>query len=249
MLATGTLTVAGLGDRGVMATMVLVPLAAVLLGAAAAVLAWQRQAALRAWATQIGWTYVGTDARLLTRWHRAPFGLGDHRSVSELMVGRFGRYPASSFRYRYTTGSGDRRTVHVLHVLTLELPTWLPSLELHPESVASRVAATFGASDDLELESADFNQRWRVEARTPRFAYDVLHPRTMERLVRDDARGLHLGIDGRDVLCWTPGEIDRDAVAARLSILRALADGIPRHVWLDHGVDPALIPERADPPA
>jgi len=222
------------------------PGAIVVLGAigmvALMVAAWwfgrQREKRLREFAAQIGWTYVGTDPTLRDRWKGAPFGTGSSRRVSEVLVGAYTGRPAVSFRYQYTTGSGDDRQTHSFHVVALSLPVWLPGLQLTPQGLGARIATAFGGQD-IELESADFNDAWRVEARDAKFASDVLHPRTMERLLRADARGLSLRLEGGDVLCWEAGSPDLDGLAARLGVMSALADGIPRFVWLDNGYDPA----------
>lgn len=202
----------------------------------------RRVKALQTWAAQTGWTYVGSDDSLVERWRGQPFGVGTSRRVSELVVGRFGPYPAMSFAYRYTTGSGKDRHTYTFHVVTLTMPAWLPGLQLTPQGLGARLVSAFGGQD-LEFESVDFNQRWRVEARDPRFAHDVLHPRMLERLVRPDALGLNLRLVDTEVLCWSPGLPDTDTLARRLGVMRALVDGIPRHVWLDHGdYDPSTAP-------
>ena len=42
-------------------------------------------------------------------------------------------------------------------------------------------------------------------------------------------------------LAWTPGRVSGPGVDERLDMLRAVVDGIPRFVWLDHGHDPATL--------
>jgi hypothetical protein len=198
----------------------------------------KRIAAAKAWAAGIGWTWVGADPSLASRWRGHPFGIGDGRRVSEVMTGPFGPYRCTLFTYRYTSGSGKERQTHVYSVLTFGLPAFLPTLELTPENLGTRIVRAFGAQD-LQFESEDFNRRWRVEARDPKFAHDVLHPRVLERLVRGDAAGMSLRVEGTDILCWTVGTPDLDLVATRLGVMRSLVDAVPRFVWLDHGYDPA----------
>lgn len=192
---------------------------------------------LQAWAASIGWTYVGTDASLARRWRGQPFGTGDSRRVSELVVGTFAGRPAMSFAYRYTTGSGKNRSTHTFHVVAMALPAYLPMLELTPDGLGAKLAKTFGGQD-VVLESEDFNRAWRVRAADERVAHAILHPRLMERLLRPDAVGRSVRIEGTDVLCWSPGSPRTEAVAARLTLMAAVADAIPRFVWLDHGYDP-----------
>ncbi len=220
------------------------PLFFLVAGAAAvasAVYRHKRAAALREWAQKIGWTYVGSDSSLTGRWRGEPFGRGHSQGATEVITGAYGGHPAVSFAYRFTTGSGKNRQTHEYHVVAMAMPAWLPTVQLTPEGIGSRVVSAFGGQD-LEFESEEFNRLWRVEARDPRYASDVLHPRTLERLVRPDARGLSLRIEGSDVLCWSPGLPDVETLATRLGVMRALVTGVPRHVWLDHGFDPARIP-------
>ena len=123
------------------------------------------------------------------------------------------------------------------HVVAVPLPAYLPTLELTAEGVGAKLAKAFGGQD-IEFESEDFNRAWRVEAGDAKFAHDVVHPRLMERLLRADARGVSLRVEGTDLLSWSSGSQQLDAIAGRLQVMCALVDAIPRFVWQDHGYDP-----------
>ncbi|HWS58912.1 MAG TPA: hypothetical protein VN257_10255 [Actinotalea sp.] len=217
---------------------VLAVLVPVLLAAVGVVQGRRRAAATRAWAAAIGWTYAGTDPSLVTRWRGRPFGLGDNRRASEVVTGRFGPRTATSFAYRYTSGSGKSRSTSVFHVVSLSLPAYLPTVELTPDGLGAMLARAFGGQD-IAFESEAFNQEWRVAAPSAKAAHDLIHPRVMERLLRPDARGLSIRVEGTDILCWTTGAPDLSVVASRLGVLAAIVDAVPRYVWLDHGYDPA----------
>lgn len=206
----------------------------------------KRAAAVRAWAAGVGWRVVGTDASLVHRWRGRPFGVGSRRRVSELVVGTFAGRHAATFRYEYTTGSGKNRSTITHHVVALALPAFLPTVELSPDGLGAKLAKAFGGQD-IVFESDAFNRAWRVTAPDARYAHAVLHPRLMERLLRPDAQGLSLRIEGSDVLCWTLGAPRLDDVARRLHVLTAVVEHVPRFVWLDHGHDPEA--PSAAPPA
>lgn len=197
-----------------------------------------RVTAIRTWCAQVGWTYVGSDRSLIGRWQGQPFRTGHSKRVTELVAGPFQGRQALSFAYRYTTGSGKSQSTVTFHVLALALPAYLPTLELTPDGIGAKLAKTLGGQD-IEFESEAFNRAWRVEARDPKFAHDVVHPRLMERLLRPDAARLALRIEGTDLLCWTLGRPRLDAIASRLQVMCAIADAVPPFVWLDHGYDPA----------
>lgn len=214
----------------------------------------KREAAVRAWAAGVGWRVIGADRSLVHRWRGRPFGVGNGRRVSELVVGHFAGRPAMSFRYDYTTGSGKNRSTITHHVVATALPTFLPTVELTPDGLGAKIAKAFGGQD-IVFESDAFNRAWRVTAPDARFAHAVVHPRLMERLLRADARGLSVRIEGTDILCWTLGAPRLDAVGPQLQVLAAIIDHVPRFVWLDHGHDPDAPPvasadaARAGPPA
>ena len=221
-------------DASVLAVLLLVGLAGVGVGF---VLGRRRRRQLLAWAAVNGWQYRASAPELTECWHGVPFGVGSSRRATEVLSGRWQGRPAKSFRYRYTAGDGERRTVHTFHVLTLSLPAYLPTLELTHEGLGARLAKALGGQD-LEFESEEFNRAWRVTSHMPRFAYDVVNPRLMERLLRPGTSA-NLRIEGTDILTWTVGAPDLDVVAARLGLLDAVVRSIPRFVWLEHGYDPS----------
>ena len=90
-------------------------------------------------------------------------------------------------------------------MVAVELRAFLPRSELIPDGPGATLAKAAGGAD-IQFESEDFNRAWRVRADDRKFAHGLVNPQVMERLLRDDARGLSLRIEGSDILCWTPGE-------------------------------------------
>ena len=196
-----------------------------------------RHKTLQTWCRASGWRFVGADPSLVGRWQGEPFNAGHSRRASEVMLGRIGERPAVSFTYRYTTGSGKNQTTYTFHVLALPLPAYLPRLQLTPDGLGAKLAKVVGGQD-IQFESEDFNKAWRVESRDLKFAHDVVHPRLMERLLRPDARGTSMRIEGTDILSWTTGATRTETIAKRLTLMTAVIDAVPGYVWRDHGYDP-----------
>jgi hypothetical protein len=190
-----------------------------------------------AWAATTGWLLLPEDGSLVGRWRQHPFGLGDSRRALEVLSGTWSGSSATSFTYRFVTGGGKDRTTHLYHVVALALPSFLSTLTLTQEGVGARLAKLVGGQD-LQFESEDFNRAWRVECATPKYAYDVITPRVMERMLRPDAVGLGIRIEGTDVVCWAPGEQSLEALAPRLDLLATIRDAVPAFVWREHGYDP-----------
>ena len=200
-----------------------------------------RIALLERWAAENGWVHHGADPALTRRWRGAPFDEGRSRRATEVLTGPYEGRSALSFTYSWTTGSGKESTTHSAHVVVLLLAASFPTLQLTPEGLGAKLAKVFGGQD-IQLESDAFNRAWRVESSDLRFAHDVLHPRTMHRLLEADFERRFLRIEGDAILAWTGGRTVPDNVFPMLSRLAAVVDAVPDFVWLDRG---ALPPPRA----
>lgn len=226
---------------GVSALMVLIPVLALAVIVGMVVYSVrrtkQRLAMLGQWAATTGWVLVPRDRDLPLRWNKYPFGVGDSRVAAEILYGTWSGSSAISLTYRFTTGSGRDRTSHVYHVVTLSLPAYLPELTITRDGLGAKLAKLVGGQD-LHFESDDFNRTWRVEAAEPKYGYDVITPRLMERLLQPDAVQLGLRIDGTDVMCWAVGATPIEELAPRLEVLAAIRAAVPTFVWRDHGYDP-----------
>ncbi|WP_182112812.1 MULTISPECIES: hypothetical protein [unclassified Actinotalea] len=198
-----------------------------------------RRRVARAWAASHGWRFVDLDRSLARRWNGPPFGVGYGRNATEAMTTTVAGRPVTSFTYEYTTGGGKTRHVAQHHVVALALPVALPDLQLTPDGVGAAVARGLGGQD-IDVESEAFNQRWRVQAADPKAAHDLVHPRLMERLLAPDARGMSIRVEGDHLLSWAPGAQDVTHIDRYVAVLSAVADHVPRFVWLDHGYDPPI---------
>ncbi|MFL6238321.1 MAG: hypothetical protein ACJ735_02345 [Actinomycetes bacterium] len=200
----------------------------------------QRIALLRQFSVGKGWRFWSEDDEYALRWHCPPFGQGRHRRARNVILGTYHGAAApwqfAAFDYSYVTDSSDSKSsssqTHRFAVCAVSLPTYLPPLCVTPSNLLTRMSnAVLG--EQIELESEDFNRRFHVESPVPKFASDVLPPRTMESLLR--ATPLHLRVQGDVVLCWEPGVLTPLPLLARLATVCAFADGIPGFVWHDYG--------------
>jgi hypothetical protein len=196
----------------------------------------KRRAMLQAFALSNSWTYEERNDEWCERFLGTPFGEGDNRTARNVLQGQYGGAGMVAFDYSYETSSTDSKghrskTTHRFAICALRLPAALPTLELTPESALTRLAGHLGFAD-VELESEDFNRHYRVSARDPKFAYDVLNPRSMAALLARPA--LHMRLSGVDAVCWEGGRSSPVELLARLSTLQLLVAGIPSFVWSDH---------------
>jgi hypothetical protein len=205
----------------------------------------ERRAGLHAFALSKGWRYARDDPYdLPDRWSVRPFHQGHSRVAYNVIEGTDAAWPFLSFDYKYeetsTDSDGDSTTTTYHHTVTaLRLPTVLPGLTIGGENLLTRLGGALGM-DDIELESEDFNRRFRIRSGSPKFAHDVLHPRTMEHLLRvSDCPAIEFA--GSEVLAVTKGRSSPTLVLGHLAVLRGVVEGIPSFVWKDHGFDPGPV--------
>jgi hypothetical protein len=130
-------------------------------------------------------------------------------------------------------GHTHTRTVtdnHSEPVCGFLLPFDLPGLSVNGRRLGEKVA----------FESADFNRAFKVRAEDPKFASDVLHPRTMEWLLATTPRGWTVQ---QRVVVFEVEKHDQLLVDACEATLRGWLGRIPRFVWADLGltVPPYLV--------
>ena len=222
---------------------VLVIIVVALIGGTILYIQWQREQKRRAllveWAAANNWTFSASDDQWCDRWHGTPFGEGDHRRARNVLTGQWKGHPFASFDYSYQThssnGKGGQSTeTHHFAVSSVQLPTYLPRLQVTPENLFTRLGNAVGLTD-IELESEDFNRAFRVHANDPKFASDVLSARTMQMLL--SRPHFSWRIEGVDMVCWTGGEQQPAAVTARMATMLDVVAGIPSFVWHDNGYD------------
>jgi hypothetical protein len=112
-----------------------------------------------------------------------------------------------------------------------ELPQWLPSLRLGPETLLTRVGRALGAGD-IDVESPEFNRRFRVRARDRAHAFDLLHPRAIEHLLRQPYDVWEVA--GARVLIARRGTWRPDEYGPAVANLEAFIATIPDYVWSKH---------------
>lgn len=200
------------------------------------VLERKRRERLMQYAVNRGWRYAAEDPMLADSIAGTPFGKGDRRRARNVLRGEESGHPFTAFDYSYETHStdskGNRTTqTHRYGVVVVPLPSALGTVEVAPEGMFSRAAGAVGLVSDIELESEEFNRRFRVRASDRKLASDLLSPRTMQFLVSVQPEAWR--VQGRQILSWHDGRLDPAEVVRTCAVLRRVVDGIPSFVWKD----------------
>lgn len=159
-----------------------------------------------------------------------PFGRGINQRDEAVIRGTFNGRRCTTFTHAYEEGADERRTWTEMWQITLvELDFPLATVDIVPDELAAKAAKALGGMD-VDFESAAFNAKWRVKSGNLKYAHDIVHPRVMERLLRPDADGLAISIEGAAILCWQADWRGPDDLARRLGVLTSLAKLIPEFV-------------------
>jgi hypothetical protein len=183
---------------------------------------------MRALAHERGWQYVGADQSLVHRHHGAPFGGGSRRRASYSFTGAHRGARFVAFEYRYTESDGDSSSTRRFTVAVLDLPAARSRLQLTRETGMSRFLGKLGLRD-LQLESEQFNDTFRIDTDDDRFAYDVLHPRMMEWLLASGQGPFRFA--GGHLLAWQPVPIEPRTAVRLLDYASDIRDRVPSYVW------------------
>lgn len=106
------------------------------------------------------------------------------------------------FRYEYTTGSGKNRRQWRYTCALVAVPFNAPHLTIGPEGFWSNLGQVFGIRD-VEIETTDFNDRYRVACDDERFAVTLLdHGMVAWLLSGSSGRGeIRFELMGNQILC------------------------------------------------
>ncbi len=132
-----------------------------------------------------------------------------------------------AFDYHYATGSGKNRTTHRFSAVIVESPIPLEGLFIRPEGFFDRVSEFFGA-DDIDFESAEFSRAFYVKSPNKRWAYDVIHQRMMEYLLR--VPRFHVQFSRTHVIAWRPRCFSAADFGTAVRLIRGMLKRLPDYL-------------------
>lgn len=130
----------------------------------------------------------------------------------------------------YTRSKGGRRRTHhhYFSAVVVKSPIVLKPLFLRPENFFDKVKEFFGA-DDIDFESIEFSRRFFVKAPDKRWAYDVIHQRTMEFLLASPAFAIEFGT--WDAIVWRSSTFSApEEFEAALRVIEGIFERFPEYL-------------------
>jgi hypothetical protein len=189
----------------------------------------KRRKELVAWAADAGLSFSLDPDRTIE--HRYPeFGClrrGHSRYAYNIASGTWNGRTVESFDYRYVTGQGKDRTTHTFSAVILTSRLRLKPLRLRTENVFDKLTEFVGV-EDIDFESAEFSRAFYVTSPDKKWAYDVLHQRTMEFLLASPRFSIEF--DAGHVICWRNRRFNLQARAAAMGVAEGILDRLPEYV-------------------
>ncbi|MEU9805772.1 DUF3137 domain-containing protein [Mycobacterium sp. NPDC050853] len=192
----------------------------------------RRSAWLWSFASGRGWSFVESEPGLVRLSVCAPFGVGHSRSATDVIRGVLDEVPFVSFTYIYRTGNSSDNTeaTHSTMVTCVRTPPSANMLLVTPEGVLSGLRDTMGLGD-LKLESEDFNRRFHVRTNNARFAYDVLSPSAMHRMLTDRRFQLPMRFENSNLFTWRWEALKPEWVEPHARYLIDILREVPGYTW------------------
>jgi len=157
---------------------------------------------------------------------------GSNRYAYNIISGEWDGRTLLAFDYHYETHSTDSKGRHQTHhhhfsSVLLRSDLTLKPLVIRAENLFDKLAGFVGF-DDIDFESAEFSRMFYVSSPDRRWAYDVLHPRTMQFLL--DSPRFSIEFDTGSVMAWRSGRMDVANREAAIRVIDGILDGLPEYV-------------------
>jgi hypothetical protein len=182
------------------------------------------------------WQLIGRDDALIARYSLTTAGFG--HTTEKVIRGNNDGLPIEAFIHRwqtqrtesYTDSEGRTRTRTVTEnhseiVTAIRMPFSFPRLSVGSD----------GGGKKVRFESEEFNNRFTVRTDNPKFASDVIHPRTMEFLMAVEPPDFR--IEG-DVTRFSVDRHDTQLIGFCADFAHEFFSRVPTFVWKDLQINP-----------
>ncbi len=189
----------------------------------------QRRQALLAWAAARRWRFQRKGLPDLRS--RFP-GLkildrGHSRSNGNVITGTVDGREVLCLDYKYVTGSGKNRSTHSVGMVIMDCGFPTIPLLIRREHVFDKVGEFLGA-DDIDFESVEFSRRFYVKSNDRKWAYDIIHSRTMDYLMQAPALNIEFGMGA--IAVYRSGYNNPAQHEEALKVASTMLDLIPDYV-------------------
>jgi hypothetical protein len=182
------------------------------------------------------WQLIGRDDTLIAKYDLTTAGFG--HTTEKVIRGSNDGLPIEAFIHRWKTqrtetytdsnGRTQTRTVTENHsevVTAIMMPFTFPMLS---------VGGGWGGKK-VRFESEEFNDRFTVRTENPKFASDVIHPRTMEFLMAAQPPGFRIAGNG---MRFSVDKHDTELIGFCADFAHEFFGRVPSFVWKNLQITP-----------
>lgn len=157
---------------------------------------------------------------------------GSNRYAYNIIDGDWSGRPFLAFDYHYQTTSSDhdgKTTTHNHHfsAVILESAVPLKPLSIRPEGFFDKLAEFVGF-DDIDFESAEFSRKFYVKSPDRKWAFDVIHQRTMEFLLSQPRFTIEMG--GSHVIAQDGSTFGPAKFESAVAVIQGILDRLPNYL-------------------
>jgi len=189
----------------------------------------QRKKELATWANSVGLTFSPRPDRSYD--NRYPeFGClhrGHSRYAYNIASGAWKDRWLEAFDYRYVTGHGKNRSTHTFSAIVIRTDLPLKPLHIRSENAFDKFTEFFGV-DDIDFESHQFSREFYVKSPDKKWAYDVLHQRTMEFLLSQPKYSIEF--DTQSIICWRNRRFNSQMRSDAIGVVEGILDRLPEYL-------------------
>jgi hypothetical protein len=200
------------------------------LGKRGATSARARKAADEKAIAEYGWEIVASAPRELIELGTAsPFRQGRERKVGNLIRSSLHSVLFVSYEYSYITEHKDdegkvQRSTNTYTVTSIDIDGQIDGITIMPEGL-------WDGKYDLDVESDDFNKKWRVQAADKRMAHALLSPTVIALLVDRETEKMPIIFEPGKIWTYSSGGHQVAKLARKVEVLSGVAREIPAFVY------------------
>jgi hypothetical protein len=166
---------------------------------------------------------------------------GNNRYGCNIMVGTSGQRVMCGFDYHSETNATSSHGLNPAHqdhfsAVVVDAGFPLKPLFIRPQRLFDK-ATEFVGFDGIDFESTEFSQKFAVKSSDRRWAYDVLHQKTLELML--DYPRFHIDFQGTQVAAYSGhAEFSAGEFELALNLVTGILDNLPESVVRElKGVD------------
>jgi hypothetical protein len=152
---------------------------------------------------------------------------GHSRYTKNILTGVYRGSSICAFDYHYSTGSGKNRRHHSFSALMVNTTLPLKQLFIRTEHFFDKVTEFVGF-DDIDFESVEFSREFYVKSPDKKWAYDVLHQKSMEYLLH--APRYTLDFQGPYVMAYRNRKFKIAEFDEAFRVIKGLLDLLPDYL-------------------